>query len=33
MLEAEFVECMELAGKESDPGFVIEGNTLKRKSD
>ena len=32
-MEAEFIECIELAGKESDLSFVIKGNALKRKSD
>lgn len=32
-MEAQFIECMKLAGKESDLSFVIKGNAFKRKSD
>ena len=33
IMEAQFIECMKLAGKESDLSFVIKGNAFKRKSD
>lgn len=32
-MEAQFIECTKLAGKESDLSFVIKGNAFKRKSD
>lgn len=32
-MEAQCIECMKLAGKESDLSFVIKGNAFKRKSD
>ena len=32
-MEAQFIECMKLAGKESHLSFVIKGNAFKRKSD
>ena len=33
IMKAQFIECMKLAGKESDLSFVIKGNAFKRKSD
>ena len=33
IMEAQFIECMKLAGKESHLSFVIKGNAFKRKSD
>ena len=32
-MEAQFIECTKLAGKESDLSFVIKGKTFRRKSD
>ena len=33
MMDAEFFECVEVAEKEHDIGFLIKGNALKDKSD
>lgn len=32
-MEAQFIECTKLAGKESDLSFVIKENAFKRNSD